>query len=85
MAEIQLQVICADVTSPNSWLYQEFAFPQVDMHMTIEPGTSGIKKTLLSEGLKEASRYCELAQSSVNSVFCVYSNVYCILTYATHP
>jgi len=47
MAEIQLQVICADVTSPNSWLYQESAFAQVDMHMTIEPGTSEIRKNLL--------------------------------------
>lgn len=37
-AEIQLQVICADVTSPNSWLYQEFAFPQVDMHIPLSLG-----------------------------------------------
>ena len=46
-AEIQLQVIGADVTSPNSWLYQESAFEQVNMHMTIEPETSEIRKTLL--------------------------------------
>ena len=30
------------------------------------------------ERMKEASRYCKIAQSGVKSVFCAYSNVDCV-------